>query len=260
MSKLLHEIGPAGLTAWFAHSTGQILSEMVRQANAVHACRVVLVLTSLMMATVPAFAAATETDERPFSKTVDEAVQWVLAELPEETRAQVAHIRGESLVHLHFGLGLWIRNNVPVWGNEELLRSLGDEVHPDDVGGMILRGYWEAARAMLPEERLARIEHFEATTKQMAGEPPTGAGHRDWIDSLNEQIARQWPADAPHAPFRIVADEETYFTSELDQFADSMESNLRVLLSYHRSLAFYAGDTIRIGDPPGGDAEGDGGE
>ena len=71
--------------------------------------------------------AGEQKDVRPFCKTVAESAKWLFENLPTETTLQVARMPKEGLMHLHFGLGGWIRNNIPVWGNEEL-RKLPDEV------------------------------------------------------------------------------------------------------------------------------------
>src|SRR5262245_38982687 len=92
----------------------------------------------LLLALLCSLAIGAESkDSRPFCKTVPEAAEWVLSNAPAKTTLQVAQMLKEGLIHLHFGLGMWVRNNVPVWGNEDLIKSAGN-IHPDDVGGMIL--------------------------------------------------------------------------------------------------------------------------
>jgi len=44
--------------------------------------------------------------------TIDEAVGVVIASLSEEEKAAIAAMAESELIGLHFGLGMWIRNNL----------------------------------------------------------------------------------------------------------------------------------------------------
>ena len=48
-----------------------------------------------------------------------------------------------STVKLHYGLGMWIRNNWGLWGNSQLQQCLHDSgfIHPDDMSAIILKAY-----------------------------------------------------------------------------------------------------------------------
>ncbi len=151
-----------------------------------------------------------KTDKRPFCKTVDEAATWLLANMSQETTDRVAHIPNEGLSHLHFSLGMWIRNNIPVWGNKALIQSVGQNVHPDDVGGKILDAYWLLARNKLPELERKRMVHFEQTLPKIKGVKPKGKTHEVVIEELNSQIKAAWPKDAAYPPYLLRADQETY--------------------------------------------------
>ena len=49
------------------------------------------------------------------------------------------------LKHLHFGLGMWIRNNWGLWGGSRLQQYFFDKKidHPDGMSGEILRAYYD---------------------------------------------------------------------------------------------------------------------
>jgi hypothetical protein len=52
----------------------------------------------------------------------------------------------DDLVDLHFGLGLWIRNNFGLWGgNTTLIRDTGAR-DADDAGGVIIEALWNRLR------------------------------------------------------------------------------------------------------------------
>lgn len=48
-----------------------------------------------------------------------------------------------ELIGLHFGLGMWIRNNLGLWkGNDELMQAIRERdqaIHPDDVSPACVR-------------------------------------------------------------------------------------------------------------------------
>ncbi|NJK92776.1 MAG: hypothetical protein HC904_13720 [Blastochloris sp.] len=205
------------------------------------------VLFALFLASCP--IQAEEKDNRPFSKNIPDAAKWVLSEVPPETTLQVARMPKSGLIHIHFGLGMWIRNNVPVWGNAELMGSVKEGTHPDAVGGMILEQYWKLSRTKLPEEERKRIEFFEATLPKLKGKKPTAKTHQAVLKELNEQIQADWPYDAKFPPYQLKADEDTYFNWKPSEMSGDLNANVETFLGYHRSLPFYDGNFLRVGDP-----------
>jgi hypothetical protein len=155
----------------------------------------------------------------------------------------------EGLFHLHFGLGMWIRNNVPVWGNEKLMKNVGKYVHPDSVGAMILEQYWQLARQSLPAAERARIELFEGMLEKLKGKKPTARTHAEVLAELNAQIQAGWPKAAPYPPFKLIADKDTYFNWKPADMTDDLKRNVTRFLESHRSLPFYDGNYLRVGDP-----------
>ena len=87
-------------------------------------------------------------------KTLVEATELVLSRLSDEDKAEIASMSEDDLFMLHFGLGMWIRNNLGLWqGNSSLLRDcgcLGDEsylgIHPDTASMVIVKQVWLALR------------------------------------------------------------------------------------------------------------------
>ena len=103
-----------------------------------------------------------EPTEQP--KTVEEAVQRLVTELPKEGRDRISAMTEEKeLYELHFGLGMAIRNAMGLWqGNDALLadcRRVAIEngqkltpveveglIHPDDASHVILVELWKKVR------------------------------------------------------------------------------------------------------------------
>lgn len=86
--------------------------------------------------------------------TVDEAVDRLVATLSDANKQAIREVEG--LFHLHFGLGMWIRNFFGLWGgNEALLRSCARRrggsddpniavvIHPDSASTVILEALQE---------------------------------------------------------------------------------------------------------------------
>jgi hypothetical protein len=87
--------------------------------------------------------------------TIDEAVGIVVATLSDDERASIAALSKSELIGLHFGLGLWIRNNLGLWnGNEALMQAIRERdqaIHPDDASMVIVEAVWERLREMVPK-------------------------------------------------------------------------------------------------------------
>lgn len=98
--------------------------------------------------------------KKNYPKTLPEAVDFCLKTLKVETLTQLAAL-GPG-VYRHFGLGMWVRNNLGLWqGNEALMESLGCG-HPDDASRPIVEALikylkkhrdWKARRRALRAPR-----------------------------------------------------------------------------------------------------------
>jgi hypothetical protein len=69
---------------------------------------------------------------KQWSAPIDEAVGVVIASLSDQNKAAIAAMAESELIGLHFGLGMWIRNNLGLWkGNGELMQSIRERDHGD---------------------------------------------------------------------------------------------------------------------------------
>ena len=107
----------------------------------------------------PKVAAMTEPSTGPSSPqdepaqglpaTVDAAVHALLALLPDKDKTDIAAKSQDELIELHFGLGMWIRNNFGLWqGNAALAQDAGTN-EPDDIAGIIIEALWRRIVAEL---------------------------------------------------------------------------------------------------------------
>jgi hypothetical protein len=78
--------------------------------------------------------------EHPIPKTVQEAVDQLIAALGQEEKELIRTAEETDLGQFHFGLGTGIREVFQLWhGNKDLLKSCGSEdVHPDDATMVIV--------------------------------------------------------------------------------------------------------------------------
>lgn len=87
--------------------------------------------------------------------TIEEAAGVVIAALPETEAAKIAGMPESELINLHFGLGMWIRNNLGLWqGNDALMQALRERepgIHPDDASMLIIEQVWRRLREITPK-------------------------------------------------------------------------------------------------------------
>jgi hypothetical protein len=76
--------------------------------------------------------------------SVEEAVDRIVSELDEASKARVRETPREKLSQFHPGWGMGIRNRFGLWqGNTRLLKSCGGEpLHPDTCSGVIIEAVW----------------------------------------------------------------------------------------------------------------------
>lgn len=78
--------------------------------------------------------------------TIAEAVDAVLTGMPDEAKGELAEMTHDQLPMLHFGIGLWIRNNLGLWGgNAALRRAAGED--PDEASMVIIEALWKRLRS-----------------------------------------------------------------------------------------------------------------
>jgi len=101
------------------------------------------------------------TDNTEYLKTVDEAVNRLLSDIPIHEKRRIANLPEDGLVNLHFGLGQGIRNDFGLWaGNEALLESCRQvagkaELHVDSASTVIIKALW-ARLQEYPPPKLVR--------------------------------------------------------------------------------------------------------
>lgn len=74
----------------------------------------------------------------------------------------------DDLVDLHFGLGLWMRNNWGLWRGSRLNKYFNDLgiYHPDDISGIILDSYWRRLND-LPIKLEEQIKYYQDYWEEM---------------------------------------------------------------------------------------------
>jgi hypothetical protein len=83
------------------------------------------------------------THDSRWPKTLDEAANWILANMSAEDLGRVRRTKRADLDTYHHGWGRAIRNAFGLWnGNTALLESSGC-VHPDECSMRIIERVWE---------------------------------------------------------------------------------------------------------------------
>ena len=91
-------------------------------------------------------------DTTAVPKTVDQAVEILISNMPLRDKVIIANMKIEDLAALHLSLGNYIRNRFELWsGNKALLdscRSYSEisEIHADDASSIIITALWNALR------------------------------------------------------------------------------------------------------------------
>ena len=82
--------------------------------------------------------------EARLPKTVQEAVDHMIAALGRDEKELIRTADEADLGQFHFGLGTGIREVFHLWhGNKDLLKSCGsEEMHPDDATMVIVEALW----------------------------------------------------------------------------------------------------------------------
>jgi len=105
-------------------------------------------LLSIVHDSVPDLGAA----PRLLPKTVDEAVERLISELPLKERASIANMAEIELNSLNIILGQYIQNNFGLWtGNEDLINSCKfvagkPDLHPGSASQVIIDQLWKKLR------------------------------------------------------------------------------------------------------------------
>ena len=73
-----------------------------------------------------------------YPESLREAVLRLVLELEAEDLGQLSEIDENAKVSLHFGLGMWIRNNFGLWSEESALMKELQCLHADDASSRII--------------------------------------------------------------------------------------------------------------------------
>lgn len=90
-------------------------------------------------------------DMNEWPQTVDQAVGVLLGLLPDDEKAKIAAMSQDDLIALHFGLGMWIRNNLGLWSENRALLESTAMHNPDDASGVIIEALWRRLREETPK-------------------------------------------------------------------------------------------------------------
>lgn len=78
----------------------------------------------------------------------------------------------EFSARAHLGFGMWMRNNWQLWGGSRLSKYFNDHevYHPDNMSGMILRGYHRYLMGQAPrlEDQIERLRLFKKVAQKPA--------------------------------------------------------------------------------------------
>jgi len=98
-------------------------------------------------------------DEHQLPRTVEEAVDQLISELPLKGKTKIASRKEEDLVYLHLSLGEYIRSKFGLRsGNKELMESCcsvsGKKgLHEDEASDLIIKEFWKT----LQETHVLRV-------------------------------------------------------------------------------------------------------
>ena len=114
--------------------------------------------------TNPEIPAETEGYDLIWPRTIAEAVDRLQSTLSQTVKDETAAMPENKLLDLHFGLGIWVRNNFELWKKnitllEECMKIRFEGridmpnlpsrivwIHPDDASGIIIRAFWARLR------------------------------------------------------------------------------------------------------------------
>ncbi len=114
--------------------------------------------------TNPEIPPVPEIQARDWPRTIAEAVDRLQSTLSQTVKDEIAAMPEGKLLDLHFGLGIWVRNNFGLWENNLPLLKECMKIqfagrvdmpnlpirmvlmHPDDASGIIIRAFWGRLR------------------------------------------------------------------------------------------------------------------
>ena len=82
--------------------------------------------------------------DKVWPSTINEAVRYMLDMMSEADKTVLWNTAKNNLIEYHFGLGMYIRNQLGLWGeNKKLFDSMKWPCDPDDLSMIIIEAMWK---------------------------------------------------------------------------------------------------------------------
>jgi hypothetical protein len=77
--------------------------------------------------------------------TIDEAAAYLLDSMSDADKTRLKNMPKDDLIGLHFGLGMYIRNQLGLWGKNEKMMASEKSYYfdPDSISMMIIEAMWK---------------------------------------------------------------------------------------------------------------------
>jgi len=75
-------------------------------------------------------------------KTIEAAIAELKKRLGKNGCLCLKRMKKRELIKLHFDFGMYIRNNLGLWGNNKSLLNATGKEHPDDASMVIIQKLW----------------------------------------------------------------------------------------------------------------------
>lgn len=89
--------------------------------------------------------------ESIYPETVEVAVRLLLDMVPSDEQARIAAMPRDAVVELHWGLGMWVRNNLGLWSSSGALFKATGQANADDASMVVVEAFWQRLRDTLPK-------------------------------------------------------------------------------------------------------------
>ena len=85
---------------------------------------------------------------RQYPATVEDAIGWLMRRVSADVQSEIAQTPFEELIQFHRDFGMFVRNELGLWGrNPALLNSLPEQERwPDNASMFIIEALWRELR------------------------------------------------------------------------------------------------------------------
>ena len=85
-----------------------------------------------------------DTFSKKFPKTVEKAVEKIIADMSTRDKTRIANMNETKLIEYHISFGIYLKNEFRLWGNEPLMDSCRQisgltKLSPDQASYIILK-------------------------------------------------------------------------------------------------------------------------